>query len=159
MWAAGSSPRSSCSRIWRPCSGGAARRRPRCPLNSFAVDYSGDEPVVVTEVPLLEARDERERDRRPALVAADDAYDEMPVGGDDRVFLSFRVPEPKEDLFRTVVLHARGWYRLDLAAEGEPDREAIRRFETEPGFDVRFAADRYARWHSGERGAPPIPTH
>lgn len=126
-------------------------------LNSFAVDYSGDEPVVVTEVPLLKARDERGRDRRPALVAADDAYDEMPVGGDDRIFLSFRVPEPKEGLSRTVVLHARGWYRLDLAAEGEPDREAIRRFETEPGFGVRFAAERHARWRSGERGAPPIP--
>lgn len=123
-------------------------------LNSFAVDYSGDESIVVTDVSLLEAHDERGRDRRTALVAADGAYDEMPVGGDDRVFLSFRVPEPKEGLSRTVVLHARGWYRLNLVAEGEPDREAIRRFETEPGFGVRFAAERYAHWRSGERRAP-----
>lgn len=126
-------------------------------LNSFAVDFSPDEPVVITDVPLLEARDEKGRDRRPALLVADDVYDEMPVGADDRVFLSFPAPEPKQGLERTVVLHARGWYRLNLAAEGEPDREAIRRFETEPGFGVRFAAERYARWRSGERGAPPIP--
>lgn len=126
-------------------------------LNSFAVDYSADEPLLVTDVPLLEARDEKGRDRRPALLVADDLYDEMPVGAGDRVFLSFPAPEPKQGLERTVVLHARGWYRLNLAAEGEPDREAIRRFETEPGFGVRFATERYVRWRSGERGVPPIP--
>ncbi len=122
-------------------------------LNSFAVDYSADEPVVVTDVPLLEARDDNGRNRRSALLAPDEEYDELPVGTGDRVHLSFRVPEPKVGLSRTVVLHARGWYRLNLAAEGEPNREAIRRFETEPGFGVRFAAERFARWRE-ERARP-----
>ncbi|MFI5181484.1 MAG: hypothetical protein ACHQPI_08850 [Thermoanaerobaculia bacterium] len=118
-------------------------------LDSFAVDYSADEPFHVTDVPLLAARDGAGRDRRSALLAADDEYDELPVGSADRVALTFPVPAHEPGLDRTVVLHSRGWYRLNLASEGEPDHDAIRRFENEQGFGVRLAAERYARWQAG----------
>ena len=124
-------------------------------LNSFAVDYSADEPITVTDVPLLAAIDAEAVDRRQALEAADDAYDVMPPGGGP-VTLTFQVPKARAGATRTVVLHATGYYRYDLPARGEPDEEAIRRFETEPDFGVRFAAERYALWRSGERGAQPI---
>lgn len=118
-------------------------------LNSFAVDYTPDEPVLVENVALAEARDAAGRDRRAALLRADDLYDELPVGTTDQVALTFPAPEPKPGLARTVVLHARGWYALNLRASGEPDREALVRLETEPGFGVRFAAARHARWLAG----------
>ena len=125
-------------------------------LNSFAVDYSSEEPMAITDVPLLSAIDAEGVDRRPALQAADGAYDVMPPGGGP-VTLTFQVPEARAGATRTVVLHATGYYRYDLPTEREPDREAIRRFETEPDFGVRFAAERYARWRAEERGAAPIP--
>lgn len=111
-------------------------------LNSFAIDYGADEPLIVTDVPLVEARDASGRDRRHALSAADDLYDEIPIGGEP-VSLSFVAPPARPGMERTVVLHAQGWYRLDLATDGEPDRETLRRLETEPGFGVRFAAQRW----------------
>lgn len=123
-------------------------------LNSFAVDYSTDEPLSVADVPLLSAIDAEGTDRRPALQAADGTYDVMPPGSGP-VTLTFQVPKARAEATRTVVLHATGYYRYDLPAGGEPDGEAIRRFETEPDFGVRFAAERYARWRSGERGVPP----
>jgi hypothetical protein len=117
-------------------------------LNSFAVDYAPDEPLLVTDVPIGDARDNSGRDRRSALLAADGLYDELPVGTADRVALTFPAPAQRPGLDRTVVLHSRGWYRLNLASEGEPDFEAIRRFENEPGFGVRLAAERYPRWRA-----------
>ena len=112
-------------------------------LNSFAVDYSSEEPMAITDVPLLSAIDAEGADRRPALQAADGAYDVMPPGGGP-VTLTFQVPKASAGATRTVVLHATGYYRYDLPGGGEPDREAIRRFETEPDFGVRFLADHAA---------------
>lgn len=112
-------------------------------LNSFAVDYSSEEPMAITDVPLLSAIDAEGADRRPALQAADGAYDVMPPGGGP-VTLTFQVPKASAGATRTVVLHATGYYQYDLPAGGEPDREAIRRFETEPDFGVRFLADHAA---------------
>jgi hypothetical protein len=106
-------------------------------LNSFAVDYSPEEPMVMRDVPLFSAIDAKGADRRPALESADGAYDVLPVG-DGPVTLTFRVPEPTAGTTRTVVLHATGYYRFDLPPGGEPDGEAIRGFEREPDFGVQF---------------------
>lgn len=140
----------------RGTTGDVLRLRVRPPrgywaLNSFAVDYSKDEPMTVTELPLLSASDAAGTDRRPALLAADDAYDVMPPG-DGPVTLTFRAPEARPGLARTVVLHARGYYRYDLPPGGEPDRAAIRGFETEPDFGVRHLRDLLATPGSLHRG-------
>ena len=122
-------------------------------LNSFAVDYSPEEPMAVTDVPLLSAIDTKGADRTAALQAADGAYDVMPAG-DGPVTLTFRVPEAKAGMTRTVVLHATGYYRYDLSAEGEPDRKAIQGFETEPDFGVLYLRGHIAalRPNSGAEG-------
>ena len=112
-------------------------------LNSFAVDYSADEPLSVTDVPLLSAIDAEGVDRRPTLQMPDGAYDVMRPGGAP-VTLKFQVPEARPGATRTVVLHATGYYQYDLPAGGEPDRAAIRGFETEPDFGVRYLRDHLA---------------
>ncbi|HYN41690.1 MAG TPA: hypothetical protein VE129_07940, partial [Thermoanaerobaculia bacterium] len=114
-------------------------------LNSFAVDYGPEEPLAVTDVSLASARDSAGHDRREALLAADGSYDDIPIGG-DAVALTFPVPPQEAGTVRTVVLHARGYYTLDLDGTGEPDRETLRRLETEPGFGVRLAAERWRAW-------------
>lgn len=126
-------------------------------LNSFAVDYGSDEPLAVTDVSLAAARDSAGRDRREALLAADGSYDDIPIGG-DAVALTFPVPPQEAGTARTVVLHARGYYTLDLDETGEPDRETLRRLETEPGFGVRLAAERWQTWQevSGKGTRQPV---
>lgn len=108
-------------------------------LNSFAVDYSDGAPLAATEIPVASAIDTRGADRRAALLAADGLRDEMPKG-DGPVALTFRVPDSKPGLERTVVLRARGFYRPDVDTSREPDVEAIHLFQTEPDYGVRFLA-------------------
>ena len=113
-------------------------------LNSFAVHYGEGAPLAALEVPIATAVDAKGVDRRPALLAADGLRDEMPKG-DGPVTLTFVAPDPKSRLERTVVLRARGFYRPDVDTSREPDTEAIRLFQTEPDYGVRFLAQAAAK--------------
>ena len=106
--------------------------------------------MAVTDAPSSSAIDTKGADRRPALQAADGEYDVMPAG-DGPVTLTFRVPEAKAGMTRTVVLDATGYYRYDLSAEGEPDRKAIQGFETEPDFGALYLRGHIAALRAEQR--------
>lgn len=121
-------------------------------LNSFALDYSQDGELVVEKIASVEARDTRGIDVLQALRGRDDDYYAMPETG-DRGYVVFPAPEPRPGTERTVFLHSRGYYRLHLTGEGEPDRAMLKQIADEPGGAARFAAARFARWQSERQRA------
>jgi len=125
-------------------------------FNSFAVDYTPDEPIVVTRVAPSSAWDKQGRNMLAELAAADESWNIMPAIG-DRVSIAYPVPPVRAGLSRTVFLHSRGYYRLHLPETAEPELAALERLRSEPGAAERFAVDRYGEWkqQGGFRPAPP----
>ncbi len=122
-------------------------------LNSFAVDYSTNQAVVVDTLAPMEAQDQHGRDVLGELVRTDDRYYIMPETG-DRAYVTFPAPAPLPEMERTVLLHSRGYYRLHLPAGGEPDQVTLRRLVDLPGAAARFAAERFAQWKYARRSGP-----
>jgi hypothetical protein len=119
-------------------------------LNSFAVDYSPDRSVTVEKLKPLTALGLEGKDMREDLAGIDDRYLAMPNIG-DTVDLTFPVPSPHAGTSRTVILHTRGYYRLHLASDGEPDTKALQEIEKVPGAAARFAADHFAQWQIAQQ--------
>lgn len=119
-------------------------------LNAFALDDGPEPALEVRDVPVARARGADGSDRTKALRSADETYDTIEIGGQP-VSLMFDAPPLREGLDRTVLLHAQGYYTLDLAAEGEPDRARLGRLESEPGHAVHFLAERWAAHLASQR--------
>jgi hypothetical protein len=119
-------------------------------LNSFAVDYSADQPVSRLTLRPQTARDSAGKDVLPELVANDDRYLPMPNIG-DTADLTFAVPSRRAGTDRSVFLHSRGYYRLHLAGTGEPDTKTLQEIENVPGTGVRFAANHFAQWQIAQQ--------
>jgi hypothetical protein len=129
--------------------GGELRIRLRPPagfwaFNSFAVDYGADGPLQLTRVPLESARDEDGHDLLPELASADDRYYEMRTLG-ERAFVAFPVPPRRAGQDRDIFLHSRGYYRMHVAQDGEPNHVAFDRVLQAPGAGAWLSAERYAR--------------
>jgi hypothetical protein len=121
-------------------------------LNSFAVDFTGDQAVRVDTLGLAEAWDST-GSVRDALAASDERYYVMPQAG-DRAYLTFRAPPQRAGEERTVFLYARGYYRLHLPEAGAADTATLRRLRDEPGAVLNFAVERLARSRLARQNAP-----
>ncbi|HEY7480731.1 MAG TPA: hypothetical protein VH680_09495 [Gemmatimonadales bacterium] len=119
-------------------------------LNSFAIDYSDDQPLAVDTIAPTSASD---NGVLAAVTAADTLYHAMPNSG-DRATLEFPAPPTRPGKARTVVLHSRGWYRLHLSPTGPPDTAMVRRILEEPGAAVEYSASQYRQWPMAVRRAP-----
>jgi hypothetical protein len=120
-------------------------------LNFFGVDYTPDRPVSVEKLEPATAQDLQGKDVLPELVANDDRYLAMPNIG-DTADLTFHVPPRHAGTDRSVFLHSRGYYKLHVAAAGEPDTKTLQEIENVPGAAVHFAANQFARWQvAGQR--------
>ncbi|HEY5622702.1 MAG TPA: hypothetical protein VIV14_03000 [Gammaproteobacteria bacterium] len=111
-------------------------------LDWLAMDYSGNPEISVRTAPIETALDQRGRDVRTLLTAADGLYHEMPRVGDEflaRAAAPARVP----GLERTVFLHSRGYYRLHLDARGRPDLTLLQEMELVPDRAARFAVQKF----------------
>jgi hypothetical protein len=116
-------------------------------LNSFAMDYSADQPMTVDT---LAPRAASEPAVLVAVTAADTSYYVMPNTG-DRATLEFPAPPARAGRERTVVLHSRGWYRLHLTPSGPPDTAMARRVLEVPGAAVEYSARQYRQWPMATR--------
>jgi hypothetical protein len=124
-------------------------------LNSFAVDYSNNQPIRVDTLAPVRATDPLQGNVLPALLATDEAYYTMPVTG-DRADIVFPAAEPvaDPDITRTVLLHSRGYYRLHLPPGGAPDTLTLNRLRDEPGAALEFSMQEFARrWLATTSGA------
>jgi hypothetical protein len=118
-------------------------------LNSFAVDYTPDRAVSVQTVKVATAQDLQGKNVLPELATVDGRYLAMPNIG-DTADLTFIAPPRKDGAERGVFLHSRGYYKLHLRTNGEPDNKTLEAFEKQPGSAARFAADQYAQWRTPE---------
>jgi hypothetical protein len=112
-------------------------------FNSFAIEYGSEAALPFTRLPLESARDEQGSDLRPSLEAADGRYHQMHIVG-ERAWAAFPAPPLEPGKQRTIFLHSRGYYRMHLKEDGEPDRAAFERILREPGAGARLSAERYA---------------
>lgn len=113
-------------------------------INHLAVDYSEDVPVQSTELEPARAVDSRGRDIRDLLARTDDAFYDAPFMGDS-ADVTYLVPAQKPGSARSVFCKASGYYDIHLMAEGKPRLDILSRFQTEPGFTVRFALREYQK--------------
>ncbi len=113
-------------------------------INYVALDYTEDIPVQVQEIKAMEATDYKGNDIRTLLSETDKNYHVMPNTG-DWAELVYKAPEHQEDLERSVIIKASGYYDIHLQAEGEPRTEILDRF-VEPGFAIQYAFKEYLKW-------------
>jgi hypothetical protein len=116
-------------------------------FNSFAVDYTSNQPVELQTLHPIECRDSSGLDRLPQIAAVDDSYYDMPNIG-DRGYISFKAPPGKPNMKRTVFLHARGYYQIHLEGTGRSDNEALTRIMTIPDATARFSGLRFTAWQA-----------
>jgi hypothetical protein len=116
-------------------------------LNSFAVDYSSDQPVHVQHVQPTQAQDNAGNDVLHALLDVDDAYLVLPQTG-DWAHVTFPAPPERDRQQRTVFLHSRGHYVLHLPTDREPDHETLGRIATVPDAAALFAHERFREWQA-----------
>jgi hypothetical protein len=121
-------------------------------FNSFAVGYGAESPLTVTRIPLQSARDQQGNDLMPALTASDDRYYEMRTIG-ERAWVAFPAPPAQPGKERTIFLHSRGYYRMHVPEDGEPDHAAFDRILQEPGAGARLSAE----WYAGLRRSQGLP--
>ena len=114
-------------------------------LNSFAIDLTPDASLAVTKLAPVEATDSTRGDMRQALASTDDAYYVMPEIGNEAT-VSFIEPPAVSWKTRTIFLHSRGWYRLHMPDDVEPDVKQLQLVSDVPGAVLAFAADKYSAW-------------
>ena len=113
-------------------------------FNSFAADYSTDEPLRVDTLMVRSAEAAKQGDVSMLLATADGQYQELPVPGDFAV-VTFDAPPVQAGLERTILLHSAGYYRLRGLPTGGADPALVQRVLTEPDAAARLAAEEYAR--------------
>lgn len=119
-------------------------------LNSFAVDYSKDAPLSVRTVTPSAAQEPGGKDVLPELTSVDDRYLEMPNIG-DTADVTFHAPASTPHTKRTVFLHSRGFYKLHILQNGNPDAKTLEAIENVPGAAARFAAEGFSQWQVASR--------
>ena len=122
-------------------------------LNWLAMDYTEDTQISVQTVPIEIAQDGRGQDVREQLAAAEGVYHEMPRVGDE-FLVSVPAPALEAELERTVFLHSRGYYRLHVVGEGDPNLTLLQEIEDVPDRAARFAVQRFLE--SQERVAEAV---
>jgi hypothetical protein len=119
-------------------------------LNSFAVDYTPDQPVTLQKLKPATAQDQLGNNVLPELASVDGRYLAMPNIG-DATDITFLAPPRKDGAERAVFLHSRGYYKLHISGTGEPDKKTLDAFEKVPGSAAHFAAAQYAYWRTTQQ--------
>lgn len=114
-------------------------------INYLAVDYTEDLPVTVTEMEAKSALDQRGQNVSKVLADNDNKFLVMPNIG-DRTQLVFDSPPLIENMERSVILKASGYYDIHLQNDGEPQLEIIEKFQTRQGFVIQYAFKEYLKW-------------
>jgi hypothetical protein len=102
-------------------------------------DFGPNVPLDVIERRPTAARTARGRDVRGILRSADGQRLVLAPG--DSFELVFAAPPPVEGRQRTVLIQAAGYYRVNVPAEGEPQRALFARLLRQPGALGTYARD------------------
>jgi hypothetical protein len=114
-------------------------------FNYFAVDYSEDIPLHVSEIGALKAVDSHGKDVRELLAAKDKKYQIMPKTG-DHVEIEFSAPAEQPGNVRTILAKTTGYYDIHLSRKGMPDLAKLHKLENDPDYAIEFASQEYHIW-------------
>ena len=114
-------------------------------IDYLAVDYTDDLPVHITEVKAKRAVDSKGQDLDEIVAENDNNYYLMPDIG-DQAELFFEAPLTHENMERSLILKASGYYDIHLTSKGEPQTAILERIHSNPGFTVKYAFDEYRKW-------------
>jgi hypothetical protein len=111
-------------------------------LDWLAIDYTEDDDLVPQTVAFSAATTGAGIDVTGELASADGSYHEMPRVGDE-FMLSARVPVLPADSERSVFLHSKGYYRLHIEPDGEPNFSLLREIENIPDRAAQLSVERF----------------
>ena len=114
-------------------------------IDYAGMDFSDDEAVIKTVVPLVSATDENSIDVSDLLIYDDDRYLVQPDVY-NITDITFPAPDCLAGMTRTVILHSKGNYEILREAKGKPDLAYIRSF-LEPGAFTRFSKEHFLRYY------------
>jgi hypothetical protein len=101
-------------------------------INSIQADFSSDPPLQITVLSAIQAVDQMGRDLKD-LLQDDDGRHYVMATLHDWAELTFVAPPRLPELERSFVLQSTGYYKIQVAAEGPPQRDLIERLMAEPG--------------------------
>ncbi len=125
-------------------------------LNWLAMDYTEDNDLSVQTIAFETADSGAGDDVRGLLASADGRYHEMPRVGDE-FLVNAPAPALAADSERTVFLHSRGYYRLHIEAEGDPNLTLLQEIEFVPDRAARFAVQRFRESQQRVADAVDVP--
>ena len=109
------------------------------------MDFSADQVVNKTVVPLSTAIDEGQKNVSALLLNDDDKYLIQPDGNNE-TSITFTAPSLLPDMNRSVFLHSKGNYEILRDAKGKPDIAYLRSF-LEPGSFIKFSKDHFLEYY------------
>lgn len=114
-------------------------------IDRAVVAFDIGEPVQETRILLSRAVAEHDEADLTALLRRADGRRHSLRPRTDSVLLAFDAPPRRPGFHRTVLAEATGYYNVIVPADGDPQREALRRLTDEPGAVARFALERIPR--------------
>jgi hypothetical protein len=108
-----------------------------------AMDFSENEALKITPLPLLKAVDENGVDVMSDIVRQDGNYLEQPYVGAE-AFLTFESLPMQEGHATSLFLHTSGYYEYIRNYAGKPDISELKKFRT-PGTFAHFSKSRFSQ--------------
>jgi hypothetical protein len=115
-------------------------------IDFIGIDFSSNEEVSKTVVPIYTAVDENGKDVAALVAKDDDKYliQPLPVNKTNLTFLS---PATLTGMERTVFLHSKGHYEILRDTKGKPDVSYLKTF-LEPGAFTKFSKDHFLEYYT-----------
>lgn len=114
-------------------------------IDFIGLDYSTDQTVVKTVVPLSSATDENRKNVSDLLLYDDDRYLIQP-DVNNITDITFPSPAGLSGMTRSVFLHSKGNYEILRETKGKPDMAYLKSF-LEPGAFTRFSKEHFLQYY------------
>jgi len=114
-------------------------------IDFIGMDFSVDQKVIKTVVPLASAMDENQKNVSDLLLSDDDRYLIQPEVTSN-TSITFPAPSLLSEMSRSVFLHSKGNYEILRDNKGKPDVAYLKSF-LEPGSFTRFSKDHFLEYY------------
>ena len=109
-----------------------------------AMDFTSNDPLEITRLPLLAAVDENNIDLMSAIAYHDGTYLEQPYIGAEAILTFDGYPTLQSQKSTTLFLHTRGYYEYIRDYTGKPNISELKKFRVTGTF-ARFAKTRFSQ--------------
>lgn len=109
-----------------------------------AMDFTSNDPLEITRLPLLAAVDENNMDLMSVIAYHDGTYLEQPYIGAEAILTFDGTPTLQSQKSTTLFLHTRGYYEYIRDYTGKPNITELKKFRVTGTF-ARFAKTRFSQ--------------